>query len=451
MSKVETKSIGELFSNKYTFHIPAYQRGYRWDDEQVRELLEDIFKFNINETKNIENLTQTEIDDNQKKIIPNDTERYCLQPLVVVKKNENEFEVIDGQQRLTTLYLIAITAKEYSYRHSLDGLYSLEYESRNKTKEFIDNLTKADNKPKDDNQPEDIDSYYINNAFNVITRWFNKIDKYKAKEYWYDHFKNNFKNRVNIIWYEVEEDNPIAVFRRLNTGKIKLEDAELIKALLLQSSHNSGEDNGYSEKRKFRIASEWDNIEKELQNNSFWHFLSTDKERKDNRIELIFDIIREKDEEYNPDGKRHKNYNYFLHKITEENPDEAREEVSGKESIQEKIWEEEVIRIFYTLKGWYDNKILYHLIGFLINADNTKCDIIKIYKEIYKESIDNADFIKRLKKKIYELCLTDNGKKIDLENVKYNPNDEKDCKYKDKIKASIESGKTFIITGNASE
>lgn len=84
MSCLTEKTIGELLENK--FFIPSYQRGYRWTERQVEDLLNDVWDF----------ITKTGKKDN---------EWYCLQP-VVVKKTNNHYEVLDGQQRLTTIFLI---------------------------------------------------------------------------------------------------------------------------------------------------------------------------------------------------------------------------------------------------------------------------------------------------------------------------------------------------------
>ena len=70
----------------YCFNIPEYHRGYRSEKKQVEDLLNDLKDF---------------IDKKSDK-----KEFYCLQPIVVYKTDENSYDVIDGQQRLTTLYLI---------------------------------------------------------------------------------------------------------------------------------------------------------------------------------------------------------------------------------------------------------------------------------------------------------------------------------------------------------
>ena len=81
-----TKSITELEGNK--FWIPAYQRGFRWTRQQIKELVEDLDEFIRDLKRNA----------------------YCLQPVVIKATTKEDigncYEVIDGQQRLTALYLI---------------------------------------------------------------------------------------------------------------------------------------------------------------------------------------------------------------------------------------------------------------------------------------------------------------------------------------------------------
>ncbi len=71
---LETKFVADI---RGSFYIPSYQRGYRWSETEVVRLLDDIYQ--------------------------NGKKNYCLQP-VVVRKKEDRYELIDGQQRLTTLY-----------------------------------------------------------------------------------------------------------------------------------------------------------------------------------------------------------------------------------------------------------------------------------------------------------------------------------------------------------
>ena len=221
-NKIELKSISELHG--MNFFIPNYQRGYRWTKQQVKDLLDDIQEF---------------IDKSHEGF-------YCIQPLVV-KRNvtkkesfkkelkkigENEsnnlieeterviskrWEVIDGQQRLTTIYIL-LALLDYSNE------YTIEYETRPNSKSFLMNI-------EDNKIDENIDYYHIVEAKRQIDYWFSgKENEDKLK------FSDTLLNKVKFIWYESADEDPIKVFTRLNIGKIPLTNAELIKALFLRAS-----------------------------------------------------------------------------------------------------------------------------------------------------------------------------------------------------------------------
>ena len=83
MATVCDISTKDLLSGNFNFSIPSYQRGYRWTKENIYALLDDLYEFSqSNETT------------------------YCLQPIVLKYLNDGKLRIIDGQQRLTTIYLI---------------------------------------------------------------------------------------------------------------------------------------------------------------------------------------------------------------------------------------------------------------------------------------------------------------------------------------------------------
>ena len=118
-NKIELKSVSELLGRN--FFIPSYQRGYRWTEQQVKDLLNDIWEFSKKKKQ--------------------EYEFYCLQPLVVklmsnndkqkaqLNINEEWYEVIDGQQRLTTIFLILSSLNEaISILGLPTDLYELKYQ-----------------------------------------------------------------------------------------------------------------------------------------------------------------------------------------------------------------------------------------------------------------------------------------------------------------------------------
>ena len=273
-NKIELKSIRELHG--MNFYIPSYQRGYRWTKQQVDDLLNDIDEF-IEKSK-----------------INNQTDSfYCIQPLVVkeiiVNKEEylnklndikiadkdllsvtkliiNEhtrWEVIDGQQRLTAIKILL------TYLDESDNKYYLEYETRNDSKLFLENIDEGI-------KEENIDYYYIDTSKRTIENWFK--EKLKGKDENQQNiekntFKSNILNNVKFIWYESVDENPIKVFTRLNIYKIALTNAELIKALFLNCSNFGNIEYQKLRLKQGEIASQWDNIEYTLQNDEFWLFL----------------------------------------------------------------------------------------------------------------------------------------------------------------------------------
>ena len=141
----DAKLVGDI---KGVFNVPFYQRGYRWGKSEVTRLLDDIYAIADEETGTVRN--------------------YCLQP-IVVKKKDDEYELIDGQQRLTTLYLIYKYMSEASNGFIEEPNFSLKYEIRTKSEAFLNNM---DMNLKDDN----IDFWHMSNAYQTIQEWFESVD-----------------------------------------------------------------------------------------------------------------------------------------------------------------------------------------------------------------------------------------------------------------------------------
>lgn len=384
-NKIELKSVSELIGMK--FFIPSYQRGYRWTEQQVKDLLDDIWEFSKKKKQ--------------------EYEFYCLQPLVVKRKNEDvlnsikaatsieevetllkgSWEVIDGQQRLTTLFIILSVLEEKS-------LYSIEYETRDDSKDFLKNIDES-------KKNENIDYYHIYQSKQTISSWFNNDEEKKAK------FKNILLNSVKFIWYESVDEDPIKVFTRLNIGKISLTNAELIKALFLNRSNFGEKDLEHLKLRQQEIASEWDNIEYTLQNDEFWLFLHKKGYDRPTRIDFIFNLICDNnslellDNQLDAIGTDdYRTFRYFY------------EYFKSSPSDIDKCWKV-VKNYFQTFSEWFNDLEFYHYIGYLIaineknekektpnllsvfvakwNAPSgSKCSFVKYLKSEIKNRIDNC-------------------------------------------------------------
>jgi len=395
---IELKSISELLDKK--FLIPSYQRGYRWESKQVEDLLEDILEFA-----------------NKKKV---EKEFYCLQPVVVKRdKNEDEeeiYRIIDGQQRLTTIYIIlkyfeSLLEDEYG----IETIYSISYETRNSkhdkkhdSETFLSNI--QDIEKLDDTN---IDFFYMSNCYMTIDRWFKKIvkerriTKRKFSEVLIEskietevinnqEIKVDEANNLRVIWYEVQEEIEIDVFTRLNSGKISLTPAELIKALFLLEKKEENE--------KLLLASQWDEIEYKLQEPNFFAFINGNEYKKSTRIEFIFDLIAEK-KKIKIDNLREddelKTFYIFNELISHSEDD---------------LWDE-VKTYFRVFEELYTDNKYYHLVGFLVNSGIKIQGIVDDFQKSVKD-----EFLKTLKHRI-SAKVTLGDKKIEKLNY-YEDKDE---------------------------
>lgn len=362
-NKLDTVTVCDLMGND--FYIPDYQRGYRWTEQEVHKLLLDLQDFFASD--------------------PTGDAFYCMQPLVVFyNKGEKKWEVIDGQQRLTTLYLILNQQKQRDLlEKNCPGmhLFKLSYQSRPGSEKYLANI---DESKKDDN----IDYFYMYEASKVIKEFLDELDKETSSGG--RSFVNKIMNNnpsVKFIWYDVTDEieskniSSEEKFSELNIGKIGLTNAELIKALFLNCVGND-------ESEALRIASEWDYIEHSLQDNAFWSFIyGKDDKKYATRIEFLFDIIQ------NKESTEDNNY-YTFNKYAEAIKENGTDHEAAKKEIK-KSWKE-VSDKFYLYKGWYENKKLYHIIGYLRYKKHNIEDIEnRFYHDPDVKDID--DFYEELK------------------------------------------------------
>lgn len=395
---LELKAIVQFLGEH--FYIPYYQRGYRWTSQQVNDLLNDIWAFTT---------TQRE-----------KGEFYCLQPIVVKRKIWNEemdeidgWEVIDGQQRLTTLYIIInYLAKEFLKVDTLiddygKESYSIRYETRPKSAQFLKTIPIPYDK-------SNIDYYHIYNAYETVKKWFTNGENTKDRT-----DKNKFLNTllgkkddersVQVIWYsveakeekrEIELKKSIELFTRLNIGKIPLTNAELIKALFLSSSSFGKESYSPDDaiRMKMEISQMWDDIELKLNDEHFWSFITNaKKDEYSTKIELLFDVISKKQKnEIDPLFT----FLYFLKKSKDPSKDSSK--------LLWDIWVS-IEQYYLTLCEWYKDKNLYHKIGFLVASnenhlrelielsmnekkDNFELELNKKIRKIVNYEIDTLDY-----------------------------------------------------------
>ena len=204
------KSICEIFTNN-RYIIPLYQRNYTWGKDQIEALIQDIYEAYNSKTDN-----------------------YYIGSLVVLKRHNGDYEVIDGQQRLTTLSLLTrilgITEKPV-----------LTYESRPEVelffKEFyaidVDELNEA-KKLKITPSPQ---TYYLREAIDVIKDA--KIKDGEGNDIKFNEWskiKDYITNKVILVRVEIPEDTDVAsYFEIMNNRGEQLQKHEILKARLMNA------------------------------------------------------------------------------------------------------------------------------------------------------------------------------------------------------------------------
>lgn len=371
-NNISIKTINDLL--KFNFFIPSYQRGYRWTEQQVTDLLNDINEFSPKE-------------------IPNTNEKtwYCLQPIVVKQKNENEWNVIDGQQRLTTTFLILHYLNQGYIANRQKKMFGLKYETRENSADYLQKELNGETI-----NDTNIDYYFISSAYKTICDWF----KNKGEQFDVNTFESKFNFSTKVIWYETStNDDSIDIFTRINSGKIPLTNAELIKALFLNSSNFTKADSEKLRLKQLEIASEWDRIEYALQDDSFWYFINKNENNLATRIEFIFNLMYEVAQEEDLEVEERKKLRITTKEQIEERQKKhltilerfGNDEYSTFRFFNEKFktksekeiddnWQE-IKKYFQTLEEWYNDRELYHKIGYLIAIGTKIKNILKEKKE----------------------------------------------------------------------
>lgn len=364
LNTIELLSIAQLNSHPEleVFYVASYQRGYRWGKEEVEYLLNDI----------------NDIASDKK---------YCIQPLAVIARDNKTWELIDGQQRTTTLFLIQTVLKN-CFSIQTEPFYGLDYNTRSSTKDFLYAIRKHDilkgfmdvalddkwgefikSNPDKDN----IDNYHLFNAYLIIQQWL--LPKTTEER---QAFYKKLSEQTYVIWHPItiEEDGIQTVedfFINMNAGKIKLTSAELIKALFIIDIEKSDDPWDVRDFKKKKLANEWDTIENELHNNTFWYFINnTNEQDYPTRIGKLFDIDCKK---ANDASELFSYYKYS----------------KGKNNGGENLDWKKIKQIYQRLKEWYEDIEIYHLIGFIINAKFMTLEGI-IVKTENKTKLEIKDF-----------------------------------------------------------
>lgn len=341
-SPLRHKLVGDICG---VFFVPGYQRGYRWDTADVKRLLDDIWR--------------------------SEDKVYNLQPVVVKLHDpgscelEHQWELIDGQQRLTTLYLIFLYMQKAGLKN-LDAPYELHYQTRPGSQAYLKTLDSAQHQG-------NIDYYHLYKAYECIGQWFEAHGQ--RRQYAADKFYASLFEKVRIIWYEAPSDmDSTALFTRLNVGRIPLTDAELVKALLLSRVNSS------QTQRAQELAAQWDVIERDLHDPDVWAFvagsdLENHNDKYPTRISLLLDTLAPLPTGHTP-GRKLARYHTF---------EALREQI---ETTPLEFWSQ-VLSLHALILGWFNNRSLYHKIGFLVATGSSFSELVKLAKDQKKSQFES--------------------------------------------------------------
>ncbi|AQT46925.1 DUF262 domain-containing protein [Bartonella choladocola] len=430
----ELRALNELKGN---FIVPGYQRGYRWNDQQINDFLNDIFEF----YEQFKNGKENKI--------------YFLQPIMVVEKysdgtgNEEkdpEINIVDGQQRLTTVLLLnSVLLNNYvgekiGYGKSInkpvdrDAIY-LDYFAKATYYIFPDDIQKKNDSSRCDSEKSDfinytltintrdesdrllkriangieptekdcgsIDLYFIYNAYRNIKKY---IDKKNEEGIDWSKFYETFAKQVKVLWYVIDDSDSsgeIAAFTRLNSGKIPLTNAELSRAALLNPAYYKSQNNKDANENLPDIETErglisvgWDNLEYELRKPEFWGFLgfsendyssnvkdrrnkSFEDERYQTRIDFLLDF------HFNKKSDEDNKLASFM--ALEKELKNAEAEKFAQKNVKQ-IWEAIQLDL-WKLQTWYDDNDLYHWIGYLFAQKQMNQYLFSDFKDLEKDKL----------------------------------------------------------------
>lgn len=362
--------------NGQLYNIPEYQRGYKWTEQQVEQLLKDTHEF---ETGGDNDLF------------------YCLQNITLVEKDGN-FNVVDGQQRLTTLTLLLSYFNEFTLVKN-----KINYSVREASNKFLQQITSNENeivnKVLESHSFEAFsegtnydyqDVYFMFTALRTIDNWFveNNIDK--------NTFKTKLLNNVKLIVNRISGIEEQELFMNLNAGRVHLDGSDLIRAILItRVAKQEMEEYDSSEvknvvrlnERRVRIGWELDDI------NTWWS-----RDEVKSYFKSFTNVETGEKETIKFNHEKHPiNLLYKLYA-----------ELKKEKSIRLVMFETKstdalslyvsIIDLHRTIKDWFEDREIYHFLGFLFSL--RVVNFSKIWEKWNSEKFTRLDFIDFLKGEI---------------------------------------------------
>ena len=335
---VDIDKDSNVCQESVTFIIPYLQRAYKWKEKQAKQMLEDFSEF-----------------------LKQEKTYYCMQPLAVVKIGDNKYELLDGQQRLTTLLILWRILFEDDKEKNTSYPYKFEYERDSSGSDTYSFITKFDDIKK--GKYRNIDEYYMSKVYGVINQYFDPPEE-KKKNVFKKLLKGEGKH-ILFLWYEVNEEEKHTTFAHLNSGKIELTCSELIKAVLLSDGNNELLDNNGLPDKSL-VAAQYAEMEEAFNDDRLWYMLQTDEPLYNgSRMDLLFNMVLN-----------------ISRKTYEADPKAAFYEVYAGRADLSIFWKD-CRAYFVRIMDLYKNPYTYHYIGYLTytEGNNKIDDWVKAYKE----------------------------------------------------------------------
>lgn len=394
-----TKS-GCLFHYKVNgYYIASYQRGYKWKSnsvyDQVPVLLLDVYEAFIKAQT-----TQSQ-------------QEYYLQYITVKKTEQNQFEVIDGQQRLTTLTLIFSVLEQFFNQENITKYkkqYLVTYSRYDEESVSIfDTIIDLIINNQEAESLKEQDKFYMLKAVESIKYFFSLLKEDSEENF--NAFLIYFKNSVKLI-LNIEDEHTSAeeVFANLNDNKVPLTNAYLIKGLLLTKA--SRLQSNQSSKKHFKeiidqraiMGRLWDEMNTWFSKPDVsLFFFGTTQDGMEKMLQLVsFDTE-------NHDASVIQNYKAFFsdNTVQYKNPyilfNTYHQHIIT--TLDAAKYLNQIEHIYKRLKSWYYDNQFYNLIGYKQVVSNYKAKSSEGFsnniKDLLSES-SNAKVLENLQKFVLE-------------------------------------------------
>jgi uncharacterized protein with ParB-like and HNH nuclease domain len=380
------KVFKDYLQENQIYNIPEYQSGYKWTEQQINQLLNDINDFEIGD---------------------NDELFYCLQNITLVEK-ENHLNVVDGQQRLTTIaLLLAILNKSDIVKGKIH--YSVREPSNNFLQEIIANengiISRIITSENFDlfltsNQDFDYqDIYFMFCAVRTMNNWFLNVNTKTNESINKEKFTTKLIANVKLIVNRISGIEEQELFMNLNAGRVHLDGSDLVRAILItrvakqeMEEFDSSEVRDVVRLNERRIRIGW-----ELDELTYWW------SKQDVRTYFSYLTSIKTGEKETIKFEENKHPINLLYKIWAE--------TKGEKEIKLGLFEEKstsafelytsIIRLHRTLKDWFEDRSIYHFLGFLFaHKSDNKIRFNEIWSKWNEIENTRESFIDFLKEKI---------------------------------------------------